>query len=1291
MHRLLILLVVAVSTSAMAADPIISISFDKTVRADFGGTGEILSTVAGLKDAIGMPGKLRLSRAPEGLKRQPDELLRDGLAGKAFPIGNQGDGVIQTLLYQPKPNISAREGAISLWVKPENWSGDEKANFRNFFSARHGNHWLFIYKYIDSTDLSIFYGTYQKDNGVSARCSIRAWKTGEWHHIGAVWSPDALELYVDGRQKTVLPLKSTLPEDFDTILLGEPMKGDPGGTLIDELHIFKTRLTADDMAAEFQRLADRLSQSKLPPVVISVAKATPVLDGQATPGEYPTVVGGMRDISRKNAYASTQSICRFAWDEEFLHFAVSSPDRNRTCVQAGRDSDVYLDDSVELHIKTPAHIYQFLVNPAGVLADQRDRNFGWNASGFQSASSFAKEMWTVEARIPWRDLEISPMELGSLRFNLARNYIFSKEWTQLAPCRKGYAEDQHFAELVFLEQTPAFDISQLGELSQSQLDFHLDITAPTECQARLKLDADATIFSLNSDKTFNLKANQPFTNDFKRKLPSDNTLSCLLEIQGGPVLYRAQIDYTAPESLRKWYIYTDLPKKELVFVMRNKNLSAQDSTLRINFVRPDGTTAKTQDNIIPAKEPVVNSRFPLEGLAAGRYELRYELLAADGKAYFSDMEEYEYFKDGAYWDGFDGGLEETVPTPWTDVQANGDTFTCWGRLVRLGGNGLVSSMISQGKELLSRPLCMRVNGTPVAFHAECISVKGTAAVFQLNPTIQDCPLSIKVTCEFDGFMLFEAMVSPNSKLDNIAIDIPLVRELADGFDDCVSPHYKNSLKENTTFDLNAFNAPFFWCGCNEVGLMGGTATKRGWHVKDKAHSMRVAADSAETLLTLHVADTPFTAGPNGNEFSFYLNPTPVRARRVFPEPKLERVNFIIGGTSSRFFMYYHPDYGTDFWKWIMHRTKEDKRIPVEEMDYLSYQAPKGASPMSPAWNYYCQDWVNPAPALGNYAGDNINIDKRIVRDRNAFTYGCLNSKSFYDHQMVCLHNALEGAKWGQRDVKNLYFDLCWPRICGNAYHGCQWQDEFGDLIRDNDLLQLRRYFIRTRRMLLRKNPDGWMLGHVFHTRTPSDNFLDAILAGEMYDSKVVKKVAYYDVLSPELMRIAYTTRTNEMHVALSPQFLRSQELFAPEQVKSWDPLAPRHDRAIRHFLAYTTLFGLDQMFNIWTNRQKLLPPGKGQVDVFRAAIAKLGPDYHMDGLGRPLPDTPKSLAAIVSGNGKALQIVLNDSDHHCAVKAPAPNRLNAGQDIFSHQSYQSVNGQVALELEPRESAFILWE
>ena len=146
------------------------------------------------------------------------------------------------------------------------------------------------------------------------------------------------------------------------------------------------------------------------------------------------------------------------------------------------------------------------------------------------------------------------------------------------------------------------------------------------------------------------------------------------------------------------------------------------------------------------------------------------------------------------------------------------------------------------------------------------------AVFRLKPQDPAVPLTMEVTAEFDGFCYFTGKIAPNSEIRSLLLEIPMNRKYTDAFDDCASPHYKTSLRQNTSFHVNAYTQPFFWCGGDEVGMMGGTATRRGWHVKNKAHSMHVSAGGREVLLALPVVDTPLKTGAAEREFSARFAP-----------------------------------------------------------------------------------------------------------------------------------------------------------------------------------------------------------------------------------------------------------------------------------------------------------------------------------------------------------------------------------------------------------------------------------
>ncbi len=101
---------------------------------------------------------------------------------------------------------------------------------------------------------------------------------------------------------------------------------------------------------------------------------------------------------------------RAAADATHLYLGIScredAMDSLRISATDHDDMNVWLDDAVELILKTPEHAYyQFAINAAGVLADvdQKQGLAGllWD-SGAEVAAQRAGQSWTLEVRIPWK-------------------------------------------------------------------------------------------------------------------------------------------------------------------------------------------------------------------------------------------------------------------------------------------------------------------------------------------------------------------------------------------------------------------------------------------------------------------------------------------------------------------------------------------------------------------------------------------------------------------------------------------------------------------------------------------------------------------------------------------------------------------------------------------------------------------------------------------------------------------------------------------------------------------------
>ena len=122
--------------------------------------------------------------------------------------GIRGNGLLQQLGercgYAIKGNLETRQGTISLWVKPLNWSGEDR-KFRHFFTAvpsQKDNFYLYLYPIGDEQIL-----WYVRQHGREPNESISKaggppdlLQKGEWTHLAATWDDAEMRLYLNGQR-----------------------------------------------------------------------------------------------------------------------------------------------------------------------------------------------------------------------------------------------------------------------------------------------------------------------------------------------------------------------------------------------------------------------------------------------------------------------------------------------------------------------------------------------------------------------------------------------------------------------------------------------------------------------------------------------------------------------------------------------------------------------------------------------------------------------------------------------------------------------------------------------------------------------------------------------------------------------------------------------------------------------------------------------------------------------------------------------------------------------------------
>ncbi len=1280
-----LLFLASFSALLSAVEPDIHFTFDRNVRADRGGAGNQALEVAGQQETAGVegiPGKNASDRTPESM-------LIPGLSGKALRIGRSSDGKgIQSIHYHPDPLLNSREGTISFWIKPVDWDGSTR-DFRHFFGAVKDQDRLIVYKYHNSSELLFLYGRLGK-NGfqTTARTDIRKWSKGEWHHVCASWNEKILEIHIDGRQAAIAEIQKNLENDFQEFILGEYWQGDPGNTALDELRIFGKKLSPAEIETEYARLAAAVC-NQTASFSFAAGRRTPELDGIIHDGEFAFGASGMHSIAN-SLYSSNQSQCFFSWDTDNLYIGMRTPGVNLVCNNNERDGALWEDDSIELWlygINGKQEFFQFIFNSNGLFYDSHRGDKNWNASGVKPAQTIQDGIWSFEAAIPWTNFDLVPEAGTSFRINLCRSFIEAADWTSFSPGK--YGSSAYYAEMTLVPDAPALEIGHYGPLYDGNLDCALKILSQKSDSVTVEMTASATLFPFSFRKEIELLPGQLFEQTIQGRIPLNQSLETKIHSAAFGPLFRSGIEYKEISPVKMGYIYTDIPEQKLYLVMRNARTGAGENQLSITLTAPEEHIVFSSTGSIADNALTIPCEFDISTLPFGEYTLAYKVISPAGNQLLDGSEYYGKYPDKPVWADPDFGNEDSIPAPWTSIDADDNTFSCWGRTCRLGGKGLAESFVSQNKELLSAPVVLLWNQHPVTFQAKLSNRKNSFVEYHLLPIDPNIPVEVSIRAEFDGVLWCSVnlLAAPGNILDSLELVIPLKREHVTSFDDCSSIRYKKDLTGigQEQFSVNPASNPFFWCGGDDVGLMGGSQSRRGWFLRDKKNAMKVDISKNQVILKLTFVDTPLPL-KQPRTLEFYLQPTPVKPKN----PKAGLVRPGINATTwtgyvTEFFEHKRPG-------WFLEDKISQFRDLQEKKGHLVfyYNGTKGASPLTAEWNYFGNIWHNPEPKLGNYLLDTV-IQNKAERNRSTWTYACLNCKSFFDYKLDSIARFIENPDY---KVMNLYFDLTWPRPCGNESHGCLWRDEFGDLHNDNDLKNLRECLLRICRVLQKKNPEAFFIGHLIASRTPSDVFFDLLLVGESYDRDIVKEGNYYDVFNPQMMRIAYSTRSNETTLYMLPQFYRALQLFAPSKIKDFNPEAPETDRAIRHYLGYLLLHNLSST-----------PPWKRMNDVYEAQD-RLGwnknvqfyPCWHPQQCPVKFQAAkPHLLISAYANQGKALLCLLNDSDELEKVTLNVDTQRlgltpdQAGIEIFSRQTINMNGGEITLPLNPREALLISFD
>ena len=768
--------------------------------------------------------------------------------------------------------------------------------------------------------------------------------------------------------------------------------------------------------------------------------------------------------------------------------------------------------------------------------------------------------------------------------------------------------------------------------------------------------------------------------------PSSGTASCTLTDVDGRRIYRIDGPYRDPKlGFDFRYIWTDIPKRMMHFVT---DVWQDAPGCRIRLTSRDLITGKPLKwnwtiDVAPAWGEQ-DYAIPTDDMAPGIYDFKIEYLDADGVCVHADKA--RYFKpDGkAPWDGTELGNEDTVPPPWTKPVFGATTFECWNRKVTLGGAGLVSSVISAGEEVLAEPSSVILDGKPLSFDVVRVERKVSEATYHLKA--RGAGVKAEVRCEFDGYMRF-ALTFPTSAR-SLSWRVSGSTSVVKGIEGCTPDTAYHPVGKGVALshDFRVDKKTAWWMN-GRVGLMGGTLNLHGYHMKDLNRTGRLESSADRVTVTTSFVDSPMKAGPDRTVL-FYLEPTPVKPKdREFSSIAQNRLCL----WSDYMFRYYEAKYpGLEIkpaFARLRKGLEDGKRI-------FYYCSTSGASPESPFWGWYRQDWHK--EGIGFYCRE-VSLPAKWREHRN-WCYACPNVKGFKDRKIWGVNHMLMNS---EPKMKDLYFDLAgFGGRCWNSRHGCYWRDDFGRYLNDHPMENVREIHKRCYRLVKAKNPDGTMYGHINMTRFPGDVFFDLLTMGEALASKSYKAArtyrgvlspTYYEVFTPKMIQGQFVSRGSEKTIYMAPQFGRALSCCAGRAAaEAFDPKIPEIQTAFRHFAAYVKIHGLN------IDRGSMINPEWRIYYLCDGAVRDLGGDsvhhayYHAgdDTVALSAPG-PRQLWAYHRNRDTAVLIVLNDTDSAVEQEVSVKGLSATGADVLDPEvKYDFTDGKCAMKLGPRESVFI---
>ncbi len=680
---------------------------------------------------------------------------------------------------------------------------------------------------------------------------------------------------------------------------------------------------------------------RVPVVAAPLMAGAPTIDGVIGREEWSSAAQLAQFIAMDTALVPDQpSVGWIGYTPDALHIAwrFSRPSWAPAPLSGEDPLAVWRDDAMEMFLKPPGERGEmnFVGNSAGVHEEgyrTSATDKGW-AVEWSYASRVTETGWEGELSIPFASLgRAIPEPAEAWGFTIVNNQRSPRGMQAGWSWLRSWGDARDLGFLSFSGRPLAARVLQAGEISRSDIGALLEVTNSGDEPATVRVSS-----RLLRPKAPNMTwfraydgAADPLADagDAEADLPADEVLETMLEQWEQVAEVEREVTVPARQSQRValaeeaprggYAIHCEVSdpasgmilaagpvaferRAALEIALTPYVLSAGQVEVTADYRRVPGVSDDDELTLalLPAagEEPIAVERRPVDiadgrtivdldvsKLAAGDYVVRAEIAPPGGESRAERTEDLHVPEPPEWWNAPLGHPEatDTVPPPWTPMQAIDGGFSVWNREIVLGEALQPTSILAGDEQML--PSAARLEGISIG-PATCTMQRKTGMTWQAPVVAQGLAGDLTLSAEFDGFMKYTLRLRPEGNagtLNRMVLEMPLPPEMIQHYSYAALGTPAGHEAVERFGDANEFTGdevaiPFtysIWVGDTERGINWVAEDDQWWRPADPERAIVVERSADAASLRVNFVEQPLEITAPVT-FEWAVLPTPAK-------------------------------------------------------------------------------------------------------------------------------------------------------------------------------------------------------------------------------------------------------------------------------------------------------------------------------------------------------------------------------------------------------------------------------